>query len=468
MKTPSQTFTTLTPYSEGSIRELLAISLPLILSLLSNTSMAFFDRWILAQYDLHATNAAVVAGNIYGFFQYGAVGIAAISEVFVGQFNGARKLKRLGEPVWQMIWFSAMTACFFIPLGLWAGPHFISNPDYVADGIPYFKWLMVFGPAAALDATLSAFFIGRGQVKLVMITTIMTNLLNALLDYLLIFGAPHIHIPVLGASGAAIATGVAQAVQSLVLLMIFLSPHHRLNHGTGAWQFKPKLFLESIKIGLPSAVSSIVELSAWCFLTQILISSSELHMSIYSIGDSFFILFGFGFWGLQKGIISLVANYLGANRGDIVHACLRSGIKLVLGFMLILIIPFVFFPNALVEWFVNSDGSSVLLNEDLLSYGVSTMHWLWIYFMLDALAWILCGVLTASGDTRFVMILNSFSAWCCCVMPIYIFVVRFEGSPLLTWKFCALYGLFNVVCFSLRVSSLDIGHNKNILSNVQT
>lgn len=489
----------LTSYKEGSVRELLAISLPLILSILSTNIMSFFDRLILAQYDVHALNASVIAGFVFGFFQYGAVGIAAISEVFVGQFNGAKKFGCLGEPVWQMIWFSAMTACVFIPVGLFAGPYLIPNPEYVLDGIPYFKWLMIFGPAAALDAALSAFFIGRGQVKLVMIITILANLINILLDYILIFGGANMNLtfinhiffrfpemidsagnlhflvwlglpklPALGTSGAAIATGTAQSIQALVLLLIFLSPYHRLNHGTGSWQFKPKLFLQSIKIGLPSALSSVIELSAWCVLAQILISAGESHITIYSIGDSFFILFGFGFWGMQKGIISLVANYLGANKEEVVNSCLRSGIKLVVGIMLIFTIPLIFFPDFLVDWFLNADPSS-LPTEELRNYSISAIRWLWIYFMLDAIAWLFCGVLTASGDTKFVMVMNSISAWFFCVIPIYIFLVFLEGSPILTWKFCSLYGLFNVLCFSLRYRHLYLAKNvANIHALVNT
>lgn len=474
----------LTSRKEGSIGELLTISLPLILSVLSTNIMCFFDRLILSQYNVHALNAAVVAGMVFGFFQYGAISIAAISEVFVGQFNGARKFQRLGEPVWQMIWFSAMTALVFFPMGLFAGPYLIPNPEYVLDGIPYFKWLMIFGPTAALDAALSAFFIGRGQVKLVMMITILSNLMNIALDYVLIFGGENMQailmkgfvsqlpqgffserlmeicvacdlgrIPALGATGAAIATGVAQLLQTVILMLIFLSPHHRLHHGTGTWQFKPKLFFQSIKIGLPSALSSIAELSAWCVLSQILTRAGDSHITIYSIGDSFFILFGCGFWGLQKGIISLVANYLGAHKEENVRACLRSGVKLVVGIMLVLTIPLIFFPNFLVECFLNGDSNS-LLSEEMLSDGVSAIRWLWVYFMMDAISWLLCGVLTASGDTKFVMVMNSISAWFFCVIPIYIFVGVLEGSPVLTWKFCALYGLFNVVCFTFRYRKL--------------
>lgn len=439
----------LTRYSEGSIQELWAISFPLILSVLSINTMIFLDRLILAKYDTRAMNAAVVAGLVFSIFQYGAMGIAAISEVFVGQCNGAKKFRKIGEPVWQMIWFSLMTCLLFVPLGLYAGPLFIPNPEYVADGIPFFKWMMLFGPAFPLVAALSSFFVGRGRVKLVMSTTILSNVLNVCLDFLLIFGVDGLFDP-LGAKGAAIATGVAQTMQAIVLLAVFLRKKHQLTHGTGHWQFKPKLFYQEICVGVPSALSSIIELSAWSMLAQILTSVSEAHITLFSIGDSFFVLFTFGFWGLQKGITTVVSNYIGANREEMIGPCLRSGVKIVLGIMLVFTIPLFFFPEVLAKQFLNEEA---LLNEELMGHATLAMRWLWVYFMLDAMAWLITGVLTAAGDTKFVMMMNGVSAWVFSVIPTYFFVVYMDGSPVVTWILCALYGFLNSLCFYLRYRS---------------
>lgn len=444
-------FGQLTRHREGSVKELWAISFPLILSMLSINVMTFVDRLILAKYDTRAMNAAVVAGLVFSIFQYGAIGIASVSEVFVGQFNGAQKWQRIGEPVWQMVWFSLMTAFLFVPIGLWGGTFFISNPEYIDDGVPFFRWMMIFGPSFPLVAALSSFFIGRGRVKLVMITTILSNVLNIMLDFLLIFGVEPL-IPSLGASGAAIATGASQAVQAILLLAVFLRRRHREKHGTGEWIFKPKLFWQVLKIGFPSAMSSIIELTAWSVLAQLLAAVSVAHITIYSIGDSFFVLFTFGFWGLQKGLTTVVANYIGANREHIVSSCLFSGIKIVLAIMLLFTIPLFFFPETLVELFLNKEAAPGV-NAELMSYATNAMRWLWVYFMLDAISWLICGVLTAAGDTKFVMVMNSIGAWIFSIVPTYIVVGHLGGSPVVTWTLFALYGLLNSFSFFLRYRS---------------
>lgn len=441
----------LTKYKEGSVPELWAISFPLILSMLSNNFMIFIDRLLLAKYDTSAMNAAVVAGLIFSIFSYGTMGIAAASEIFVGQFNGAKKLKKIGEPVWQTIWFSLFTSFLFFPLAFFAGPIFIPNPEYVADGIPFFKWMMIFGPTYPLMTALSSFFVGRGRTKLVMVTTVISNILNILLDFVLIFGVTNF-IPPLGAKGAAIATGVAQTFQVLVLFIVFLRKRHRDIHGTGEWKFKPKLFLQAFSIGLPTAFSSIIELSAWGFMVQILTSVSESHITIYSIGDSFFVLLTFGFWGLQKGITSLVANYIGANREEMITQCLRSGLKVVLGIMLVFTIPLLFFPELLVQQFLSVESTDVL-NEELMQHGVTAIRWLWVYFVLDAISWLLSGILTATGDTKFVMLMNGVSAWAFSILPTYICVTYLNAPPSITWVLCALYALLNTTSFYLRYRS---------------
>lgn len=438
----------LTSYREGSIQELWAISFPLILSVLSVNLMYFLDRLILARYDIHAMNAAVVAGLVFSIFQYGAIGIASISEVFVGQYNGAKKISRMGEPVWQTIWFSIFTTFLFIPLAIFAGPFLIPNPEYQAQGIPFFKTLMAFGPTFPLVASLSSFFVGRGQVKLVMVTTILSNILNVSLDFLLIFGVSGF-LPALGATGAALATGIAQAVQAVVLLVIFLKRSHREIYGTDLWQFNARLFWQSLQLGIPNSISSIVELSAWSVLALLLASVSDMHLTVFSIGESFFTLFAFGFWGLQKGITTVSANYFGAHHDERVTETLASGIKIVLFIMLIFTIPMFVFPELLVSQFLNPQESS-LHNAELQNYLVIAMRWLWVYFLLDGIAWLISGVLTAAGDTKFVMILNSISAWAFSVVPTYLVVSYLDGSPVITWILSAGYGLLNSLSFYLR------------------
>lgn len=91
----------LTKYQAGSLPELITIAIPLMLSVLSGNLMMFMDRLILAHYSLAAMNAITAASSICMVIQYGTIGIAAIAEIFVGQYNGSKQYNMVAQPVWK-------------------------------------------------------------------------------------------------------------------------------------------------------------------------------------------------------------------------------------------------------------------------------------------------------------------------------------------------------------------------------
>ena len=117
--------------------------------------------------------------------------------------------------------------------------------------------------------------------------------------------------------------------------------------------------------------------------------------------------------------------------------------------MLFLIIPFFFFSEKLVDLFFNVN-SPLTLNETLKNQVAIALRWLWVYFMFDAVSWMISGILIAAGDTKFVMWMNSVNAWVFSVIPTVICVIYFGASPIMTWILWATYGFLNAVFFFVR------------------
>jgi MATE family multidrug resistance protein len=425
----------------GSVQELWLISYPLMLSFLSLNVMWFLERLILAKYDLNSLNASMVIGLTVNVFQYGAMGIAAIAEVLVGQYNGAAKYARQGRAIWQMIWFSVGTAVFFIPLGCWGGT-FLIDTQVHPQASDFFTGLMCVSPLFPLNTALSSFFIGRGRVKFIMCLTAGFNAFNLLLDF--------ICIPKMGLLGLIVATAITQGLQTLVLFSVFLQPQHQRQYGTGHWKFNTRLFLHGLKLGAPSALSSIFELIAWSTLAYVLTRVSQEHITVYSVCESIFTLFAFCFWGLQKGLTNVAANLIGSTQGSYVKASLYSGFKLLMGLIIFLTLPLLIFPEWFIQQFLDPNALS---DPELYTTLVISLRWLWLYFALDGCTWLISAVLTARGDTTFIMIMNSVSAWCFCVIPTLIAVVILKGSPVVIWAVSSVYGCLNLISFYLRYRS---------------
>ena len=79
---------------DSGLKSLAKISIPMMITVLSGHLMFFCDRAILAHYDWQAMNAAASAGMVCAVVQFAIHGIAIMSEVFVGQYNGARQYKK--------------------------------------------------------------------------------------------------------------------------------------------------------------------------------------------------------------------------------------------------------------------------------------------------------------------------------------------------------------------------------------
>lgn len=88
-----------------SVANLLSVSLPVILSMLSGTLMQVLDRAMLSHFSSHAMDGATFASQLLDLFLLPMLSFATVSEVFVGQLNGARQFKRTSTPVVQMALF---------------------------------------------------------------------------------------------------------------------------------------------------------------------------------------------------------------------------------------------------------------------------------------------------------------------------------------------------------------------------
>lgn len=439
----------LTPYPQGSLRELWQISFPLIISLMSASLMLFLDRLFLAHDSLTALNAAAHAGALVQFLQFWAIATVSIAEVFVGRYNGAGRKEKLGQPIWQMIWFSLGTFILYIPIGLWAGPYVFLNETYQEQEIAFFQILTCFIPFSSLSAAVAAFYIGQGKVKFVTGMMLLANGLNILLDIILIFGVSP-WIPPMGIAGAAWGTGIAQMCQAIVLLIAFLWPVNQQRYGTGRWQFNKRLFRSCLYIGLPNAVAHSLEILVWVLIFDLMAQLGSDYMTVVAISQSILFLFTFMTEGISKGATAIASNFMGSQQQHLVWKLLVSGVKFYVGMFVLLGGLLVWHPDFLFQWFLPE---AHLLSPATHETLCAACFWVWIFFFFDGISWLLIGLLTAAGDTRFVMKVGGAGPLLFALLPVYLFVFKWGASPHITWLLIAMYALVSALIYFWRFRS---------------
>lgn len=415
----------LTKYPEGSLRELTTLSIPLMIASFSTMAMIFVDRLLLANYSTAAMAATVNASTLGWAFLFGWFVLANICEVFVAQYNGAKQYHKLGQPVWQMIWLSFTSLLFFFPLAIWGGTFFYGLNEHTALERQYFFWMMLFGPSFPFYGALCGFFIGQGKIKIITLLAIGANIINCLLDIVLIFGVQG-WIPPLGVTGAAIATCGSQIFQALVLFAIFMNKPNREHLGTAVMRLNTKLLWNCFQVGSPAAIFAVMELLGWAVFYWLMTMMGIEYITIAGICQSILILLFFFIEGVNKGVTALTGNFIGANNLDIVHRVAKSGIILHLTFFL-LVIGMLFIAFESISYlFLNH--SELLVAHQLDSSLEICLYLTAVYILIEGIRMVYAGILTAGGDTLFLLFSGSIGIWILLVLPTYLIVVKGGAS----------------------------------------
>lgn len=442
----------LTPYPVGSLREIVTVSWPLILGLLSNSLMMFADRLFLANYSLNALSAATTGGMAGLLLGVLPLIIAGMSEVFVGRLHGKEAHAEIGKSVWQMIWFSAASIPFFIFGSRWLAPLLFYGSPLLELESTYFIVISDYNPFWCLSLALMGFYIGIGRSQMVMWATLGGNALNILLDYLLIFGIGP--FPEMGIEGAALATGIASIAITLILGIGFLSSFNHTHYRTRHYQFDLSIFKEGVFVGIFAGLSRFIEMVAlMIFLRAVAFSGSE-NLTIVAIVQSILILFTFCTEGLSKAVTAIISNLIGAGVWPAIGKVLRAAAMQHLILFTLIIFGLFFFSHQVLEIFVPEKEAHILEESaSFLSSFYYALGGMCFFFLFDGFCWILFGHLLAAEDTRFLLFASIFQNWVANVVPTLIGMLYLGWGAKEAWMILGASALFNLILMYLRYTS---------------
>lgn len=424
------------------LKSVFKIALPLIIAGLASNTTIFIDRIILAQYDTDMMTHVTTSSNFSWMLLFSLSSIAYINKIYVGQYNGAKQYDKIGAITWQLIIFSLLSSLIFFTAYMLAD---VIVPSVVHEhGLNYFKILMIGGICWPISSTIIGFLIGTYQNYIVLITLIMTNLINIGLDLL--------WIPEFGAVGAAYATVASMLFQVSMLMWMLLSPHNQKKYLTHRFTLDVSLMTRALRLGYPEAASHFFEMSAWAFIISIMANLGDDFLLISSIAQNLFILFMFTYSELGNAVKTLAANYVGASQLNDISTLLGSALKIHLCFVFTLSVVCLVEPEWVVGIF-NLDAESIHIKNQV----IMAMNGLIIFFLLDGIAYILTNILAAFGDTFMSMVIFSFNMWGFLVLPTFIYANYLSITPTtLPLVILPLYGILACSGLYLRYKSAPV------------
>ncbi|MDT0622794.1 MATE family efflux transporter [Croceitalea vernalis] len=242
----------------------LRLSYPVILGMLGHTFVAFADNIMVGQLGT-AELAAVSLGNSFVFIAMSlGIGFSTAITPLVAEADGA------GNPAnGKSALKHGLLLCTVLGLSLF-GIILLSKPliytmqqppEVVELAIPYLELVAFSLVPLIIFQAFKQFSEGLSQTKYPMYATIIANVVNIVLNYLLIFGS--FGFPKLGIVGAAIGTLVSRCI--MVAYIWFLLKRKKKFHdyvtGFNFKKIEKKVMQKIISLGFPSALQMFFEVA---------------------------------------------------------------------------------------------------------------------------------------------------------------------------------------------------------------
>ncbi len=390
----------------ASIRHILLLAGPLILSHMSFMFMNLVDGLFLSRYSESAIAAIGPAGLMFWLFIGIFIGLCGYTGTFVAQYVGAQRPQRAGAAVWQGMYLAVASGVMIAILTPITGPVFTwaGHAPVVAELERTYFQIMCWGASLfLLSSALSGFFAGRNDNVTLMVVHLTGGAINAVLDYVLIFG--YWGFPEMGMAGAAWATVSAHGFIVLAFFLLFLQRRHQRAFGT--WVDRPldlSLMWRLCRFGLPSGIRLVIEILAWTVFLMILGRGDPTALAASNIvwrlnGVAFFPIIG-----LSVAVAMLVGQAQGADRPDQSERVMWKGLWVSQIWMTSIAALLVIMPETLVAPFLNAERLSPDAYDQLMALCVVLLRFVALYCLLDGVNIILIAALQGAGDTRWTMI----------------------------------------------------------------
>ena len=390
-------------------RALLLLGLPLIGSHLAQLAIQITDTLMLGWYNVDALAAVVLGSTLYFVLFIVGSGFAwavmpmVASAAATEDDAQVRRVTRMG------LWLSVLFGLAVLPFLIWSAPLLIAigqEPALSGDAGRYLAiaaWGLI--PNLVI-MVLKSYLAALGRTQVVLWVTIGTAVLNAIVNYALIFGnwgAPELGI--IGAAYASVSVQVAGVIALAVYAMLVTGKYQIF---VRLWRPDWEAFGNVFRLGWPIGLTNLAEVGLFAASTLMMgwIGTRELaaHGIAIQIASATFMV--------HIGLSNAATIRAGRAFGRRDEADLRGGARVAIGlsvvFALLTVILFLAVPEFLLGLFIDPADPE---RPAIIAIGVGLMIAAAAFQFADGAQVMALGLLRGVQDTRVPMIYAAISYW---------------------------------------------------------
>lgn len=392
---------------------MLRLAWPLILSNLAAIAITTTDVLMLGRLGPEPLAASALAVNLYNLIMFSGVGLATATAPLIAASLGRRveAVRETRRSFRMGLWLTAIygAAGWLI---LWNAESLFlligQDPALSAaagDFMRILMWALVPGLFLAVFRTLLTAFDRTPVTLIVMIGGV---LLNALLNWMLIFG--HLGAPALGLEGSAIASLTTTCIMALVLAVTIIRlPRLRMMHLFGHWwRADWPRFRELVRVGAPIGATWAFEVSVFScavYLMGLLDTASvAAHVIALQIASLSFMVP----MGLAQAVTIRVGMGYGARDRHWIALAGKVALGLSMAFMTVSALGMWIFPRELAALFLDMGEPG---SPHVLDLAVQFLLIAAIFQLADGAQVVGAALLRGLQDTRMPMLYAAFGYW---------------------------------------------------------
>ena len=386
----------------------LRLAIPLVLAELGWMSMAIVDTMMVGRLPNSATamGAVSLGSNIFIVLALFGGGLLLGLDTLVSQAFGAGQREDCHRSLLNAIYLSILLTPF-LAAPVWLLPSLLAgmhiDPGVLALAIPYTKALAVGLLPLLLYFAVRRCLQAMNMVKPVAFALISANIINALGNWILVYG--HLGAPAMGAVGSGWSTAIARLYMAGVLVgyLLWYDRRHRTELLKTPVDIDLPRIRRLITLGLPAAMQFTLESGVFALVTALIARLGAVPLASHQIALNTVAFTYMVPLGIASAAAVRVGQAIGRNDPRGAGAAGSTAIFLGAAFMTCASAGLLLFPRWIARMYT-PDELVIRSTFTLLAAGAA-------FQLFDGIQTVATGALRGTGDTRTPMLCHFTAYW---------------------------------------------------------
>lgn len=404
---------------------ILTMSLPMMASMLVQALYNIVDSVFVAQISENALTAVSLAFPMQSLMIAVATGTGVGVNALLSKRLGMKDYEGVNRVANNGIYLAVFSYIIFLLLGIFAARPFMmaqnDTSEIVEHGVTYLTIVMTMSFGLFGQVIMERLVQSTGKTMIAMITQGLGAVINLIFDPIMIFG--YFGFPAMGVAGAALATVLGQIIAAILGVILNFKYNHEIKINPVRYRLDPKTVGRIYAIGVPSIIMQSIGSVMVIGMNKILYTFSSSAQAVFGIYFKLQSFFFMPVFGLNNGVVPIIAYNFGAGRQDRMKKTIRVAAIYAVVIMLIGIMIMEIIPDKLLLLF---DAS-----ENLINIGVPALRIICLSFIFAGFCITIGSVFQALGNGVYSMIVSA-ARQLCVLLPVA-YLMSLTGNLDMVW-----------------------------------